>query len=298
MHKIGITFLVLNLLLGGFSIYMAGKFVTERNSWLEKVDKAEAEYVKLKDELATETAQNTLKKNELTRESLGWGRFFENVQVRIDDKSQGQIQAQLGSDQGLTPLVIGGRPILPTLYGFMQVGNDFVYAGDFLVTSIDANRCAMKLKQPPRAQDADFLTQGTWRFREQLPAAYTTPFTNFNATFAELDEQVQERTKNVDVKKKEVVAATALRDQRKLELMGNAKAPKDSGPIIIDGIVESLRKESDQRNEGLMEIDMMRRMLDHATKEFMQLKSENEALLNEKAGKSSVAGQTPVLQPN
>lgn len=293
MHKAGIVFAFFVVLLSGFAIYETAKFITIRNAWMEKVEKAEKSAFANVEELDTQKILLSTLEEELTRKQLLWGQQWD-ANTNVLDAGTGRLQVDLGTNQGLPTGPDGSQ--LPTLYAFRPTADGNEYVGAFKVTTANANQTAMQLVYPPRAGQVQSwgLNSGpqSWRFRTQIPGGLRTQFSDFQVQFAIADEKLQERKNYIVLQTEAAQKADEQLTQRMNELNGDPNAPAGIGDVFKDGLVATIQKEEKIRNAALVEIDRLRKELDKEWKEQKALETENASLAAKLPGAGAAENST------
>lgn len=299
MSKTGKFFLVLNLLMGIGAIYVIGGYVSMRNAWQQRVEKAQSAYVKKRESIDTTKQAYNEAAETMTRKRLAWGRSngWEKVGVTITDPNRGLIQAAIGTNKGLTlPVSVdgGATPATkPILYAFQPTADGgYEYVGEFQATTIDANRSAFELTRAVRPGEGQTWKPGGWRFRDRVPSGQLARFTELEVQIDQATELLKERQVNIKTQDNLLKVAKEQLQDRLKELNGNPESPDLLGEVTKKGLVESIRLNDQKRNENLNELNRLRLKLKSLHDQFLKLKQDNVELANEIIKKSADSSKT------
>ncbi len=174
----------------------------------------------------------------------------------------------LGSDNGLIPDVDeDGQPSPPAVHAFKAMAEGGIYyVGEFVAEQIDPNSTTLVPAWQATQEEVElWLSEpdAPWRFRTQVPSATRLRIDRLNAQLQNLLEKYSETVANVTRQEESLEDAVAQLEVRKQELVGGAPnaVPNDDFPEQHLGLTAAVRIAEDDRNELLVHIDELRRMI-------------------------------------
>src|SRR5690606_35898941 len=142
----------------------------------------------------------------------------------------------------------------PPLFVFAQSpqGDGTKYLGEFRPTGMQAGGTAAQLtRQPYQGEVQSWPQQAPWRVRELIPSSWREIFSVLETRIAEALQDVQDQNARL-AKADELNTKSQEQLQRRLsQLEGNPDAIEGSAAEVLDGLVESLRKDQVQRDTEL-----------------------------------------------
>jgi len=273
MHWSGKTFAILAVLAALFCVPLTSKFIAVRNSWARKAQKFEATYNEKSGKLAETRRQAEQLQNDLSTTNREWGfTWFTNTSVSSPD---GKLAVDLGTNNRIRDKQI--------LYGFepTQDGRS-IYRGAFVVLTAQADRSALAPTWRARPQEVQsWSQQGQWRWRSEIPSAYSKGSDDQARLLTTLDETNNDRRSTLDLQEKLIREAQAQRKHRIAELIGGEDLAQDASlaPEFRQGLSITLASLEEERNKVLLEIDALRRKVRQTRDAVEQLQTQNEQLV-------------------
>lgn len=275
MHKLGIVLAFLVVIASGIAGVLTAKLVQVRNSWTAKVVASKANYQKSAQKIEELEARIDSLKSELFRSRELWGGFWPSVQTTKTNPTDGSLQIMIGTDQGVRDKEL--------LHGF-EIAQDgsAIYRGSFSVVGIQNNAANLKPNFRATPDDVEKWQPGNWRWRNLIPSGYLETFDRQLLTILKHEEVLRARTIALNTQKDLLAKANDSLKQREAELVGGdlLGKPANVGPEYREGLVATIEKEEEARNQVLQQIDELRRKVLKTQAEIELLKTENVELVN------------------
>ncbi|WP_166820369.1 hypothetical protein [Thalassoroseus pseudoceratinae] len=281
MHTLGKVLLWLNVIGAVGACVLTAKLFDVRNSWAEKVEKAQDDVAANEKTLAESEEEFQLLKSQLHDLSIGWGNTWYPVQVNINP--QGQMFAQVGRLQGLgTPGAgVDANTPLPIVHAFMTINNgtESRYVGVFQAVQVDDNQAQFEPLWKVEPEDlAGVQPSGEWRLRSEIPARFTSELTRLRTDRVTALRARQDKLRQLQAQTAQVDDAKTILQNRVDQLEG-----KDDDP----GLVAMLADEEEKRNAELFELDAIRRQIKQADDKIANLIEQLESLEQQVASNSA-----------
>jgi len=274
MHTLGkvCSWLLLPLVIGG--VILGGQAINVRNSWLQKADDLRDRNTQLAEQIAQKEDKLNDLRNQRSLLERSWGRFWATDNVRIADVQQGVIATGIGTRQGL---LIPGQQGMPIVYGFFTPDNGPArYIGEFKVVDVRDDSSSMQLTKLPRPDDIASWPQGKWRFWKFIPTQYAN---RHDHLWNDLISTEEYRTNKENEKRKKTAQYEQTKQQieeRVSELEGGPKIP-----MGVSGLVQSLGKVEQERDEQLLAVDRLRKQIFGAQEKVQELIEESRRLMQQ-----------------
>ncbi|QDT27055.1 hypothetical protein [Gimesia panareensis] len=263
MHKSGVVFAWLVVLAAIAAIPLTAKVLAVRSSWLQAVEKNDAQIAKNEAEIEAKSKESKDLRTELTREMLGWDRYWD-AQVTVANQQTGEIQIPIGSDNGLGSAdAAAAKPVVFAFQAVPGQQGSTSYVGAFRVTALDTNRALLKKVTPPESGEAAQWQNGTWRLRALVPPQYISILRTLRDQMVERKQERQRKQDRIQDLNRLLAAAQQRLDARVSELIGSDNAPQGENlPVELrKGLVAGLEEEEQERNQEFLETDRLRRDL-------------------------------------
>jgi|GEM_PF-2351949 len=173
----------------------------------------------------------------------------------------------LGSDNGLIwDIDENGQSSPPAVHAFKEMAEGVYYVGEFVAEQIDANSTTLVPSWQVTPEEVELWLSNPdsrWRFRTQIPSATRLRIDRLNVQLQDLLEKYSETVANVERQQTSLDDAVAQLEIRKQELVGglpNAVPNKDF-PEESVGLTAAVRMAEDTRNELLVQVDELRRLI-------------------------------------
>ena len=283
MHTLGKVLLWLNVIGAVGATVLTTKLFEVRNSWAEKVEKAQEQVATNAITLEASEKEYLGLQSQLHDLSIGWGRTWFPVQVNINP--QGQMVAQVGRLQGLGTPGAGNDPNvpLPIVHAFMTINNgtESKYVGIFQAVQVDDNQAQFEPLWNVEAGDLNGVQpSGEWRLRSEIPSRFTSELTRLRTDRATAIRSLQDKSRQLQAQTAQEADARTILQNRIDQL-----EDKDDDP----GLVAMLASEEDERNKELLELDAIRRQIKDADEKIAELIDELQQLEQQVSANSEAA---------
>jgi len=271
-----ISALIIFAMLG---VYFSSRTLSVRDSWARRTEKLQ----QVNEENAANLVKNRKElqalRDEFDRVRYGWGRVWPNVKAYGDSTEEGpMLYANFGLNQGLG---LPQRPEAPVVHAFrLDPAEGTIYVGRFQATKTLLENDVMlrptrlvrfgsqPLQIPP---ETNLWAPGQFRFRELVPDAYTTRFSDLRSQLTAADERLIAKQQYLKLQEQFVVTAQRDLDHRLRELGFDRPNAQLTG-----GLLEEIEHKEQQRNAILDDIDRLRRERNRALGDFERLNTENK----------------------
>lgn len=266
MHKSGVVFVWLIAVTAVAAVLLTSKMLDVRGSWLKTVENNAEKIQKNEAEIETKEAQNKTLRGDLTRLMLGWDRFWD-ANVTVANQQTGEIQVNIGGNQGLGSAPQGDNPAAqPIIFAFQpdqSKPNGVAYVGAFRVSALEANGAQLTPIAPPQPGEVATWKNGGWRLRALVPPNYISILRTLRDDLVEREQQIKRKQDRIQDLNRLLAAAKERLDARVSELIGSENAPQEQAlPIELRvGLVAGLEEEEQMRNQEFQETDKLRRDL-------------------------------------
>ena len=281
-RSVTISVLILFAMLG---VYFSSRTLSVRNSWVRRAEALQRANEQNAAVLVTSRKELQNLRDEFDRVRYGWGRVWSNVEAQGINTPQGipLLRANIGLNQGLGR---PPRPEAPVVYAFgPNLTGEWVYVGRFQATQqIQENQVRLQSTHLLRRelvrldngqfqilQETYLWAPGRFRFRELVPDAYTTRFSDLRSQLTAADERLIAKQHYLAIQKQFVGTAQRDLDHRLRELGFDRQNARLTG-----GLLEEIKQTEQQRNAILDDIDRLRRERNNVLGEFERLDTENK----------------------
>ena len=273
MHVLGKVLLALCILGAAGSVALTAKLVNIRNSWTRRVAQLEQDNVRMAEELETQRKRRMELRNELLRESLGWGRSW--CRANVNALGDGTLAVDgVGRRQGLG-LLEGTTPVVHVFQP--AAGGGMTYVGPFLA-SAEENRSALRPAWKVRPGEAETWTPGTdWQLRTQVPSSFINRFHDLQGQLVNVDQRLAFEQARLTDQNRSLAAAQETLATRMKELQGDP-AEADGPEEVRLGLIAVLEDRQDQRDTQLTAVDQLRREVFRTNRRLEALLTENRQL--------------------
>jgi len=234
-----------------------------------------------------------------------WGDVWNAPNSGPQAGTPGAVELQVGASSGL-PQRGPEYQVDPAVYVFAETADGSQYLGAFLIADIRPTQAIARLVRAPYPQEIESWPRGTYHVRNNLPANWLTTAATLQGQQDTADAMLVDQQLVLSTRKEMVKVSQATLDQRLAELNGNPQASPEAEDEVKDGLVESLRKFENARNQLLVDVDGLRHRLfaEYSELEQTLLKNvEKDGVLNEKYGNpeqsppASIRRETSVQRP-
>lgn len=263
--------------LGVISVYLLPAVGKKHNdisaslrSSQDAVDKAVAAHRKTTQDLAERQFL-------LTREQIGWDKSWtiqqqgQGIGVQVDGDRL--IVNGLGRDTGLEPVLDeAGQEAPPAVHAFkMMPEGGMFYVGEFQAEQLEGTLTVLVpvwLAEPEEIDEWSLNQELPWRFRTLVPAGKRLHIDRLHVQLQKLNEDMASTMDNVGQQEELLRLAEAQLEVRKQELLGNPDVePIPERPEYSEGLIRAIATEEERRNDLLIRIDELRRLIHKATQE-------------------------------
>lgn len=277
MHILGKVLLgiMVTLLVPG-AVVLTTMTLDIRSKWQAEVQKRQETLANSEEQLSIARARVNELQGELQEQTFNWGQVWAAPQSQPLPGGNG-MQLGVGRSTGLGRNAQPGKD--PRVYAFAGTGDQSVYIGELELVQIDADRSAGQLLRPPYPGEVQSWPGGMYHVRDTLPS-------NWLATVADLEAQTTIANSKLGLQKEQealiisqMAASQELLDQRLAELNGDADAAAGASQQVLDGLVETLRKLENERNQVLDEVHQLRVKLVNDYEALEGLVASNRSVL-------------------
>jgi hypothetical protein len=273
MKRFGLWLSILVLICGGVGMMFASKLIMIRNSWSQKITKANETLVTKRKEAADLERQLILAKTALNSAVFDWERYWSTVGVDRG-RQAGTIGVNIGSTQGL----VAGSVV----YVFQPSadGTGTSYVGPFKVSVAQEAQAALTpFWRTREGEDAGWRYGANWRIRSNIPRQHKTKFTDLEAMLLRKDELFVAQQKHLLIQQEAKKSAEEHLALRQKELSGDAElAAKQENlePYIVEGYQKAVAELEVARDEVQAIVDELRRQTKRTRDRINQLTTGNE----------------------
>lgn len=264
--------------------YFTTGVLKARSTWLQKIEATSKQIADADEKLKSAKKQFEDARDLVHQENLKWGKAYTAPNSGPAPAGDGSVDLGAGSDVGIGR----GQPDptkLPIVHIFgMDAQNKSVYVGDFQLTEVRQGISGGMLTRPPFTGEVASWPSGEYRVRDVVPSDFLSAVAALR-TMIMLAEQDDRQEQAMLVYQNENLAASqAALDQRMLELNGDAAAPATAGPDVIDGLVQTMRREETARNTLVKQVDALRRELSAMHLQLTTTLTENQTSIQKLGG--------------
>ncbi len=288
MNTLGkiITGLLLACLL--FATYLTTGALKARSSWLKKIGDKTTQIEQAEKDLASNKKLFEDARNLVHWENDTWGRAWQAPNSGPSPTGDGSMEFGIGSNAGLGQGQTDPAK-LPIVYVF-ATGADgkSKYLGDVQLTEVRQDSAGGKLTRPVYADEVQSWPAGEYRLREQVPHDPLTSIDTLRTQIILAEQSAAHESSMLKIQNDHVAASQAALDQRLAELNGKPDAEEKVGPDVKDGLVQTLRREEDSRNNLVQEVDQLRRDLSDRHLLLTNILADNQSKVQSVSGPASM----------
>jgi hypothetical protein len=293
MNVLGKVFLAFTIVLAIPAVYLTMLLLAHQQHWLKRIEDKQAAYEKQQEQLVA--ARRTVRNLEydLARIKDTWGDTWTTEGV-VANAGLGAIQVNVGANAGL--IGQGGSAPASLVHLIAETPQGPDYLGEFRAAQVQANASVVQLTRQPPLPNEFGPQRGlpqtfTVRVRETVPSAWRATFDDLFAQQAMLDQKLQQEQVKLVTHDEHIRKSTAILDQRYVELNGDPTPPEGASQDVIDGLVQTVRKEEAGRDAEEQTLDDLRRDFDRKLNELRALLAGNQDRVNKLPG--SVGSASP-----
>lgn len=273
MKRFGIILSLLVLIGGGLGMWFASRLIQVRNSWSQKIAKANETLVTKRKEAADLEKQLVLAKSGLQQAVFDWERYWSMVGV-----DQGQQPGTLGVGIGTTQGIVQGSVVF--VFQPSADGTGTTYVGPFKVAVAQEARSALtpfwRLREK---EEANWRYGANWRIRSNIPRQHKTKFTDLEAMLLRKDELIVAQQKHLLIQQEAKKSAEEHLSLRQKELNGDpelAAKQENLERFIVEGYQKAVAELEVARDDVQAIVDELRRQTKRTRDRINQLTTENE----------------------
>lgn len=299
MHTLGKVFLGLVIVLAGLDAYFALVLIAHRDRWNERYEKAVSNYETQHAQLLQARHNVQDRRLKLNRLVDAWGNTWE-ARGGLLNRDDARLVIEAGSATGLPgPNENGTNPIV---YIFQDNGDaGSVFLGEFELVTIEADQSAGRLTRPEFGMEiTNWPANGSgaqFRIRESIPSAGRTLFDELFVQYAQNEQKLDFQQRQLRIEGEQLAKSQAILEQRIAELSGDPNPPEGAHQDVIDGLVETMRREEVARNADLDRLYDLRRQYSRKTAMLDSLIEENHESVSELPGAASAASRPSAPVP-
>ena len=266
------------IIVGGIAgAVLSSKSFDVRNTWAKELDSLNKQNLDNSERLKNERSRNQQLQAEYQRLRPAFGTYWTDIETQVVDRGEGIIRVNgLGTNQGLV-VSEDGTPTI--IYGFQPANNNkYMYIGGFIVTQIGESAAELKALWKVRPNEVSLWEDGNWRWRSTFPESLTSTIDNLHNQLLEADEFAVAQANNLELQNQLLKEAENQLNLRNEELLAN------------EGLIQSLEKESQNRDLSLKQLDDLRIQLKKSVEKRDTLIEEIKQLKTKlpKTGKTAV----------
>lgn len=275
MKRFGIVLSILVLICGGIGMMFASKLIMIRNSWSQKITKANESLVAKRKEAADLERQVVVAKTNLNTAVFDWERYWNGVGTERG-RQPGVVVVGLGTAQGLL------KGSVVHLFQPSADGAGTNYVGPFKVPDPEETRAALtpawRLRE---GEDANWRYGANWRIRANVPRQHKTKFSDLEAMLVKKDELFIDQQRNLTIQQEAKKSAEEHLSLRQKELIGDPElAAKNENleRFIVEGYQKAVAELEVARDEVQSIVDELRRQVKRTRDNINQLTDKNGKL--------------------
>jgi hypothetical protein len=256
--------------------YLTAKVIVVRNSWTRKTTTFQRDYADNTARLNEAKQQIRQLRGDLEETLREWGSSFPAVDTRLVNAAQGQVSADIGTNQGLKQ----GQVI----HGFeLKEDGSSIYRGAFAI--VGAQTDAVNLQSIPgwrvRPDEAAAWRPGKWRWRTAIPQGYIARFLEQQTAFLKTDETFFDRSNALAAQQTLQTTIADQRARRQAEIVGGEQLLQEEAlpAEFRTGLLAAMASTEEDRNKVLVENADLRRQVRAARDAILRLQAENEQLV-------------------
>lgn len=273
MHKAGVVFIWLAVVLALGAIYLTERVYYVRNSWAAEVEKlSQANRKQAEDIQQKQTTLRTLQR-QYDAEMRTWGPYWFPVQAGV--APDGTITlGNLGSDLGLgrtgaaaagagaggqqgaaEPAAGAGGDSKPTVFLFatQQDGTGAQFIGGFHIAQLARTTATLIPTWLVNPQEPPTWKGNAWRVRTNIPSGDKDRVRSLRADLITAFNYYNDKQRHLKVQQEAVAQAQKLHEARKAELQG------DPMQAELRGLIAEIEQTEEERNKEQAELDRLRR---------------------------------------
>lgn len=309
MHWTGKVFLGLVIVLAPLDAYFALVLIAHRDKWNTAYEEALNQYESQHPQLLTTRRKVRDRQYRLDRLENDWPRiakpssefpnefdYLGNVGGGVLNAGQAGLVLGAGSAAGIpTQSADGTNPIV---YVFQDNGeNGSLFLGEFELVQVDGDQSGARLTRPPFGNEVmNWPTERSgaqFRIRPGIPSAWRSLFDNLFVQYAEEERSLDFQQRQLQRMDGELVNSQSILDQRIAELSGDPDPPEGADQDVINGLVETIRREEVDRNDDLDDLYNLRREYLRKTNRLNDLIAANQEAVAQLPGAQPTAGSSP-----
>lgn len=267
LGKIAMGLLMVCLL---FATYLTTGVLKARSTWLKKIGDTTTQIEKAQEEARSAKKLFEDARNLVHWENDQWGRAWQAPNSGPSPAGDGSMELGIGSNAGLNAT----KPPLVYLFGTDANGKS-LYLGDFELTEVRQDSAGGKLTRPLNPNEPAWQP-GEYRVREQVPHDSLSSIDTLRTLTILADQSVRHEQAMLKIQTEHTTASKAALEERMGELNGKPDATDKAGPDVKDGLVQTMRREENARNELVKAVDDLRRELSDKHLQLTTTLTENQ----------------------
>ena len=292
MHWSGKVFLGLAIILAMLDAYFALVLVAHRAESAERYEAAVGRYETQHAQLLQTRRSVQDRQFQLTRLEDTWGRYWGGIGGGANNRAPRTIGLDAGFAAGLPqPGDDGSNAIV---YIFQENGDaGSTFLGEFELVTVEADVSAARKTSPGFGMEIsnwpDDRSGAQFRIRQSVPSASRTTFNNLYVQYAQEERKLDFQQRLYRIQQEQFDQSNEILDQRIAELSGDDDPPENAHQDVIDGLVETMRREEVARNAELVELYDLRRQYLRKTNQLQQLIDQNQGYVADLPGAGAAA---------
>lgn len=278
MHWTGKVCLGLVILLAGLDAYFALVLIAHRDRWNQRYETALGNYESQHAQLLQARRNVRDRQYQLDRLQNEWGSFWDGVGGGVLNAGDARLRLEAGFAAGLPQQRDDGTN--PLVYVFQDNGeNGSTFLGEFELVTVEGDQSGARLTRPAFGMEvAGWPADGSgaqFRIRHSVPASTRSLFDNLFVQYPQEERALDFQQRQLRIQDEQLAQSQSILDQRIAELSGDPDPPEGAGQDVIDGLVETIRREEVARNADLETLYNLRRQYQRKTIRLSELIAEN-----------------------
>lgn len=277
MHVLSKVLLGVVVVMAIISVILTSKLRLARGHWLQQIEQRQQQLATVREDLRKQKLLVADARAEVNRRLNLWGDSFAPVQGQVRNPQLGGIAMNIGAQQLGQPTEQEVPPFF--VFALSPQGEQSQFLGEFRPTGMEAGATVANLtREPYEGEVQSWPQQVPWRVRELIPSSWREIFSVLETRIAEALQDVQDQNARL-AKADELNTKSQQQLQRRLgQLEGSPDAIEGSAAEVLDGLVESLRKDQVQRDTDLATLNGLRHEYDRKYRQLQELIERNRRL--------------------
>ena len=263
MNRIGVVLLWLNVVvIIPAAIVLTTMTLDVRSKWLADVEQRRDKVIQSRDQLRETRLRVRNLEQDLQAEMFDWGDVWRAPQSSPRPGAPGAISLSVGLGSGLGLRANQRQTTKPNVFVFQAQEGQSNYLGEFRIDNINAQQASAQLVRSPYPGELQGWGPGVYRIRSSLPSSWRQTITDLDGELLVASSKLRLQQLELQILTDQIQKSQESLEQRLAELNGDPNAPVGASQDVQDGLVETLRRVENDRNQLLAEVNSMRYELD------------------------------------